>query len=128
LKILIVDDMSLNRKIISEFCLQQGCLVESVSSGLKAIKNLEEYWYDIVLLNCQMPIKTGYETAENIRQNKGNIKNPDIHIIGMAANKDGNIEKKCLNSGMNDFFIKPLNERIFLQILNKFNSSETAEK
>jgi CheY-like chemotaxis protein len=72
----------------------------------KALKQLEKDPYDLILMDCLMPILDGYETTRSIRQR--DWKHQNTIIIALTANVLEGQREKCLDSGMNDYLSKPI--------------------
>ncbi|MCM1273662.1 MAG: response regulator [Clostridium sp.] len=121
-RILLVEDIELNREI-AEFILEEsGFVVETAPDGTDAVDMVgrsEEGYYDAVLMDVQMPIMDGYEATRTIRA----MQRKDVEtlpIIAMTANAMEEDKETALKSGMNDHIAKPLNMDLFLSILGKY--------
>ena len=83
------------------------------------VEKSEEYYYDIVLMDVQMPIMNGYEATRTIR----NMQRKDVKtlpIIAMTANALEEDKEAALKNGMNAHIAKPLDIGIFMEVLGKF--------
>lgn len=121
-RILVVDDVSLNRDIAVDTLIEIGLKAESAEDGAAAVTLLTSRgpgYYDYILMDLIMPGMTGYEAAEKIRSLEGAYKN--IPIIAMTASNSGE-KAKALASGMNDFIQKPLYMDQLLEILNRLSA------
>ena len=118
-KILIVEDNKINmmlaRTLIKKI-LPQAQIYEAVN-GQKCLDVFNEVALDIILLDIQMPVLNGYETALEIRKT-----NTEIPIIALTAGIIQGEREKCIESGMNDYISKPINKDIFENILLKWLS------
>jgi len=98
---------------------KMGCIHKTVATGLLAIQALHESYYDIVLMDCQMPELDGYEATRRLRTIDGN-KTP---IIAMTANAMAGDREKCLEAGMDDYLSKPVRvaelQATFLRVIEK---------
>jgi PAS domain S-box-containing protein len=106
-KILVADDVPVNRKVMELYLHQLGHEVVAVESGITAIEALERDLFDLVLLDCQMPEKDGYETAQEIREHPSIWVN-QIPLVAISANASVGEIEKCIASGMNDYLAKPV--------------------
>lgn len=110
LRILIADDNELNLMVTSKMLEQMGYASDRVYSGEEALRKLSMKSYDLVLMDIEMPGMSGVETSKKIH---GMYEENDRPVIIALT---GNIEQKdvqqCLNSGMDDFIPKPLNEEL----------------
>ena len=109
-RILVVEDNELNREIAAEIIRAEGCIVEEAENGYIAVEkiaNSKVGYYDLVLMDIQMPIMDGYEAVAKIRtlDNKGLA---NIPIIAMTANAFEEDKRKALEIGMNAHISKPI--------------------
>jgi CheY-like chemotaxis protein len=113
-RILLVEDNHINQ-VIAECLLESiGLSADCVFNGIEAIESLknatEHLPYTLILMDCQMPEMDGYEATRQIRRGHAGNKNQGIPIIAMTANAMAGDREKCLESGMNDYITKPINE------------------
>ncbi|MDX1560285.1 MAG: ATP-binding protein, partial [Marinobacter sp.] len=104
LAILLVEDNQVNQLVASSLLKKLGHRVDHAENGLKAIQALEQSHFDLVLMDCQMPVMDGYEATQKIRQNPDW---KDLPIIAVTANVMQGDREDCLASGMNDYITKP---------------------
>ncbi|MCL4101962.1 MULTISPECIES: response regulator [unclassified Fibrobacter] len=110
-RILLVEDNDLNAEIAEALLEELGFTIERAADGQSCIKMIEaqDYnYYDIVLMDIQMPIMDGYEATRHIRQFKNKNKRK-IPIVAMTANAFDEDRQKALNIGMNGHVAKPIN-------------------
>lgn len=106
LNLLVVDDEENNTEILRRMLLRLGHTPHVAKSGKEGLAILEKTEIDFVLLDCNMPIFDGYETAKEIRRHtRPEIR--QVHIIAVTANATPGSREKCLEAGMNDFLTKP---------------------
>lgn len=121
-RILLVEDIELNREIAEVILTEAGFLVESAPDGTDAVammEKAEEYYYDAILMDVQMPIMDGYEATRTIRNMpRKDVK--DLPIIAMTANALEEDKEAALKNGMNAHIAKPLDMDIFISVLRKF--------
>ena len=121
-RVLLVEDIELNREIAEVILEEAGFVVESAPDGTDAVsmvEKAEEYYYDVVLMDVQMPIMNGYEATRTIR----NMPRKDVKtlpIIAMTANALEEDKEAALKNGMNAHISKPLNMDIFISVLKQF--------
>jgi signal transduction histidine kinase/CheY-like chemotaxis protein len=104
LKILVVEDDPANQEVMKMLLEALGCLVDAVSNGQLAIEKVKANYYDMVLMDVQMPKMPGYEATRIIRS-QINKTLPIVALTGSATKED---HDKCMASGMNDFLTKPI--------------------
>ncbi len=133
LRILLVEDVIVNQKVAKGYLKKLGYNAHAVANGKEAVETLGKCDYDLVFMDCQMPIMNGYEATEAIRNPLSNVKNHNVPIIAMTANAMKGDKEKCLECGMNDYVSKPIKmyelsdaiERCNNQILSKIDNEET---
>lgn len=125
LKVLVVDDIEINRIIAREFLIKLGHEVEEASSGVEAIEALKEQSFDVVLMDCQMPEMDGFQATAYIRR-LPLLKN--VKIIALTASAMEEDIRKCFNAGMDDFLSKPLKlSRLAQALMGNSNQQEISE-
>lgn len=106
LKVLVVDDVTINQVIVKSLLEKFGCLVETAANGQEALQRLESASYDLVFMDCQMPEMDGYEATRRIRSRPA--PGSDVPVIAMTAHAMKGDAEKCLAAGMNDYMSKPI--------------------
>ncbi|MCV2219240.1 response regulator [Thauera sp. Sel9] len=104
-RVLVVDDMPLNREIARAFLQDTGLQVAEASNGEEALARLAAQRCDLVLMDVQMPILDGLAAARRIRAGSNC---PDIPIIAMTAHALDGDRQRSLEAGMNDHLTKPI--------------------
>jgi len=118
-RVLLVDDNVINREIATENMVEFGIVVESVPSGTEAIEKAKDGEWDLILMDVQMPVISGYEATRAIREMEkaGQTKRPRTPIVAMTAHTLKEDEEACTESGMDGFVSKPLELKAFLEML-----------
>ena len=109
LRLLVVDDHALNRKVLASFLRSYGCDADLAESGEQALQACEATAYHVIFMDCHMPLMDGYECARRLRA--APRKGPRPTIIGVTADAMENTLRKCLDAGMDALLIKPLMEK-----------------
>lgn len=121
-RVLLVEDIEMNREIAEVILTESGFEVESAPDGTDAVdmvKKSPENYYDVVLMDVQMPIMNGYEATRTIRSlPREDVKT--LPIIAMTANALEEDKAAALKSGMNDHIAKPLDIELFMDVLKKY--------
>jgi signal transduction histidine kinase/CheY-like chemotaxis protein/HPt (histidine-containing phosphotransfer) domain-containing protein len=107
-RILVAEDNPLNKEMLLDMLHLLGYRARAVDDGLGVLPAMEASAYDIVLLDCQMPGKDGYQVAAEIRDREGRDKRTVIIAITASAVIDGGTRARCLDAGMDDFVGKPV--------------------
>lgn len=118
-QILLVEDTPVNQLVITELLKTLGYSnVDRADNGKIAIDKLRGKHYDLILMDCLMPVLDGYETTKIIRQQEAeNKKKPSI-IIAMTANALAGEKEKCLKVGMDDYISKPVEMKTLAKTLS----------
>ncbi|MCR5321628.1 MAG: amino acid permease [Lachnospiraceae bacterium] len=120
-RVLLVEDIELNRKLAERILKKADFLVESVMDGSDAVekvKDMPEGYYDVILMDIQMPIMNGYEATRVIRQ----LQREDLQsipIIALSANAREEDKKASSEAGMNAHLAKPLDVTLLIQTVNE---------
>ncbi|MBF2015962.1 MAG: response regulator [Rivularia sp. T60_A2020_040] len=106
LRILVVEDYPDNRDIILFMLESLGYQVDAVEDGQQALDILSHDEYDIIFMDCQMPVIDGYEATRQLRQREGEQRH--TIIIGLTAHAMSGDREKCLAAGMDEYLTKPV--------------------
>jgi two-component system, sensor histidine kinase and response regulator len=115
-RILVVEDNEINRMVILGLLQKHGYTADTANNGLEALLKLESQAYDLVFMDCQMPVMDGYEATKEIRQ-KGES---HIPIIALTAHTMIGDKDKCIEAGMDDYLAKPIKESELKQLLDQW--------
>ncbi|MEX1188641.1 MAG: response regulator [Bacteroidia bacterium] len=108
--VLLVEDNVMNQFVANQVLELWNIKADFAMNGLEATDMLKEKDYALVLMDLQMPVMSGYEATEFIRDKTNRLRNPDIPIIALTADAFPETKKKVMESGMNDFVTKPLEQ------------------
>lgn len=111
-QILLVEDSRLNQAFAEEVLAQLACEVTTVSNGQEAVDAVTRKNFDLVLMDCQMPVMDGFEAARRIRSMKqdGTLRK-DLPVIALTANAMTGDRQRCIDAGMNDYITKPVRKK-----------------
>jgi PAS domain S-box-containing protein len=122
LKILLVEDNSINQLLTNDLLTKKRAIVDVVSDGKQAIDSFKVNNYDLILMDMQMPIMDGYEAMQVIRKDFSKPKN-NISIIALTAHAAKGEREKCKISGADEYLSKPFQPAELLsKICNCINS------
>ena len=124
--VLLAEDNPVNQKVAIRLLEKEGYRVDVVSNGKEAVEALSKPGvpsYDMVLMDIQMPEMNGLEAAMTIRNPQSPVINKSIPIIAMTANAMTGDRERCIESGMNDYVSKPINQKILFETLAKYRSA-----
>ncbi len=108
LRILVAEDSTSNQLVVRMLLRKLGHQPDLVGNGALALARLAAHDYDVVMLDCQMPVMDGYTTARRIRSGDEPGVNPHIPIIALTAYALAGDRAKCLEAGMDDYLSKPM--------------------
>ena len=107
-RVLVVEDEPINREIVSELIQEAGLLVEIAENGQEALDKVALSNFDLILMDMQMPVLDGIGATRRLRA--GGFRPPILALTASAFSED---RSKCLEAGMNDFIIKPIQPESF---------------
>jgi len=105
-RVLLVEDNFVNRKVALRLLEKLGCDVEFAVHGRDAVDMVARRRYDLVLMDCQMPVMDGFEATRLIRGLGGSAAR--TRITAMTANAMAGDRERCLDAGMDDYLAKPI--------------------
>jgi signal transduction histidine kinase/DNA-binding response OmpR family regulator len=115
LRALIVEDNPVNQKVAQRMLETLGCQCDSVGNGLDALEALGRGFYDVVIMDVQMPIMDGISATKEIRRRESGGRR--IAIIAMTAHAMQGDRERCLAAGMDDYVAKPVSRDAFRKAL-----------
>ena len=106
LKVLLVEDFAVNQMVALRMLAKLGIEADCVENGVQAVEAHEKNGYDLILMDCEMPVLNGFDATGKIRASE----NGDEHvsIIAMTAHFGDDEERRCKAAGMDDFIAKPI--------------------
>ena len=116
-KVLVVDDNAINQKVAQGLLKKFGIQADLAANGKEALNTLACLSFDLIFMDCQMPIMDGYEASRQIRNPKSMVLDREVPIIAMTANTMQGDREKCLGAGMNDFISKPVDPMKLQELL-----------
>ena len=116
LKVLVAEDDPINQKLISLYLKKVGCHAVLVHDGKKVLQQLKENPFDVILMDCSMPVMDGFEATRLIRKNP---KFQNIRIIALTAHSLKGDRERCFDAGMDDYLPKPLNLDLLTEKLSR---------
>ncbi|MFA6401946.1 MAG: response regulator [Salinivirgaceae bacterium] len=117
--LLIVDDVFVNRILLSEIVKEIGCDFKLASNGKEAIQQLELNSFDLVLMDIEMPVMNGLETTKYIRQNMS-AKLSKIPIVALTAHNPNDFFDEFSTAGFDELMTKPYLIVKIKQLIERF--------
>jgi signal transduction histidine kinase/CheY-like chemotaxis protein/HPt (histidine-containing phosphotransfer) domain-containing protein len=122
--VLLVEDNPVNLLVAQRLVQLSGFDFMCAENGEIAIELLQQQSFDMILMDCHMPILDGYGATKMWRAMEKDKNLPHIPIIAMTANAMAEDRRKCLDAGMDDFLSKPVDKKLLLQIMMKWLKKE----
>lgn len=121
-RVLLVEDNEINREIAREMLSESGIMIEEACDGEEAVQKVaegQEGYYDLILMDIQMPKMDGYEASKRIRaMDRDDTR--EVPIIAMTANAFSEDVQAALQAGMNAHFAKPVDMNVLQQMLDEY--------
>jgi len=125
--ILVVEDNVTNQKVALGILRKLGYQSAVANHGGEALELLARNDFDLILMDCQMPVMDGYETTRQIRAGQHGVLNPRIPIVAMTANALVGDRELVLEAGMDDFLTKPVSQSRLQQTLERWLFSRPSD-
>ena len=129
IRILIVEDNAVNQEVALGMLEKIGFVADVADNGQEGLDALESGSYDLVLMDCQMPVLDGYAATRSLRLRESSCDAPTerIPVIALTANAMTGDAEKCLESGMDDYLSKPFEEHALEEKIAHWMSSRLSE-
>lgn len=121
--VLVAEDNKINQLLLKHTLASLGILADIVSNGQEALEAVAQKTFDLVLMDIQMPVMSGYDTI-SVMRNKMQLQTP---VVAMTAYTMPGEKEKCLAAGMNDYIAKPVDFSELVKVLELFLKSERTE-
>ena len=121
--VLLVEDNLVNQKIAVKLLMKRGFQVVTAKNGVEAVDAWRSGNFEIILMDCQMPIMSGYESTRKIREEEIRTGKAPVPIIALTAQALTGDREECLRAGMNGYVSKPISSSRLFQEISKFISA-----
>jgi len=119
LRILVVDDVLLNQKLVCKILDKFGCSnCRVASNGREALEMIEAHTFDLVLMDCSMPEMDGYQATKELRRRENGQKH--LQVVGLSANAMESDRDKAIAAGMDDYLVKPISQQDLKNFFNRW--------
>ncbi len=116
--VLVAEDNRINQMFVGEILKHLGCTFDLAEDGEDAVAAVQSQRYDLVLMDCQMPVMDGFNATRAIRRMaSSSLDSHRIPIIALTANAVSGDRERCVEAGMDDYLTKPLNPSLLLKTL-----------
>lgn len=117
-RVLVAEDGQDNQRLIKHFLTKAGVNVEFVGNGREAIDRIEaDPWFDLIILDIQMPVMDGYEAARTLRD-----RGCSLPILALTANSMSGDRQQCIEAGFDEYETKPVNRARLLRTVERMIS------
>ncbi len=127
MNVLLVEDNAINQELCMTILTSFGCHTTVADNGKKALQIVEKQKFDVILLDCQMPVLDGYETSKIFRSRE-HTTGEHTPIIALTAYAMEDDKEKCIQAGMDDYLAKPFRIDELAQKLEKWHMHKESGK
>jgi PAS domain S-box-containing protein len=118
IRVLLAEDNVVNQKVAVRMLERLGVRADVAANGREAVDMFQLAWYDLILLDCQMPEMDGYAAAAEIRRLERGERR--VVIVAMTAEAMGDARERCLSAGMDDYIAKPVKFEQLTEVLREW--------
>ncbi|HTS65427.1 MAG TPA: response regulator [Candidatus Acidoferrales bacterium] len=123
-RVLVADDNAVNQRVAVRMIESLGMRADVAANGREALDMLRMMRYDVVLMDCQMPVMSGPEAADGIRRGSYASRIP---IVCMTAGPQADCGQQCLKCGMDDVLTKPIRMQALTELLRRWSAPEPSD-
>ncbi len=120
-RVLLAEDNPVNQKVACGALQKIGLTVDVAGNGVEAVAAWEARSYDLILMDCQMPVMDGYQASREIRGREAGTRR--IPIIALTADAMKGTEQQCREAGMDDYLTKPIDRARLSEVIQRYLSS-----
>ncbi|MFK5970534.1 MAG: response regulator [Candidatus Marithrix sp.] len=126
--VLLAEDNLINQEVAKDILFQMQCKVELAINGKEAVAAIKQRNFDLIFMDCNMPILDGYTASKKIREYEKQHNKPPVPIIAFTADVMPSTQEHCLQAGMNDYLTKPIILNELEKKLDKWLPNPAEEK
>jgi len=119
-RVLLAEDTEMNRQLVRFLLTARGCIVDEVDNGRLALEALSRRAYDLVLMDCMMPVMDGYEASALLRLREASAGSARVPLIALTAGAVAGEREHCLAAGMDDYLAKPFTSAEFFATVTRW--------
>lgn len=123
-RVLLAEDNLVNQEVALAMLENLGLGYETVGNGADVLEILERQQFDLVLMDCQMPIMDGFQATQAIRAREQAQHAPHLPVIALTANAVAGDRERCLHAGMDDYLAKPFTQEQLTTLLSRWLPAE----
>lgn len=119
-RVLLAEDNPVNQEVANAMLQRLGVSLKIANNGQEAVDLLQVEQFDVVLMDCQMPVMDGFEATASIRQREATLGVPAVPIVALTANAISGDREHCLAQGMDDYLSKPFSQEQLHELLARW--------
>ncbi|HWG10663.1 MAG TPA: ATP-binding protein [Rhodanobacteraceae bacterium] len=119
-RVLLVEDHPVNQQVARRLLERLGLKVDTAGNGAEALDKLDAQSFDLVLMDCQMPVLDGYSATRRLRERELRDAVPRLPVVAMTAHAMAGDRERCLEAGMDDYLTKPLDRVLMAETLARW--------
>ena len=127
-RVLVVDDNPVNQQVTKAMIGEMGYDAQIADDGDAALQAMRTTRFDMILMDCHMPVRDGYDTTREIRRLEEESSSTRIPIVAITADLMRSNRERCLDCGMDDYVTKPFTEGQLRHVLNRWLSGSPAQE
>ncbi|MCF6355732.1 MAG: response regulator [Candidatus Polarisedimenticolaceae bacterium] len=119
-RVLVVEDNVTNQVVACGVLKKFGIDIDIASNGEEALNRLSQHPYDLVFMDCHMPVMDGFSATQQIRDPQSGVKDHAIPVVAMTANAMQGDRERCIDAGMDDYIAKPVDVTKLCRVLKRW--------
>jgi CheY-like chemotaxis protein len=123
LSVLVVEDNPVNQEVTRRMLAKLGCEVECAPNGAEALEKLEQCRFDLVFMDCSMPVMDGYEATRRLRHKEGD--RAHTPVVALTAHVLQGDRERCLAAGMDDYLGKPIDSENLVELMARIRARQS---
>ncbi len=124
-RVLLVEDNPINLKLAQAMLMKLGCHILTAENGEEAVDAVRKEAYDLILMDCQMPVMDGFQTTAAIRELEKDFRPPRrSYIVAVTAHAMKGDRERCLEAGMDDYLSKPFTFEVLSEGVYRWLSAD----
>ena len=122
---LLAEDDSVNQMVVEAMLTRLGCIVEVAADGNAALGAATRRHYDLILMDCHMPVMDGFEATRRIRDDEFERSRGHTPIVALTADALAGDRERCIESGMDDYMTKPVSSAMLAACVERWTGRKT---
>ena len=124
-RVLLAEDDAINQMVVEAMLGRLGCQVEVAPDGAAACDAAARGRYDLILMDCHMPVMDGFEATRRIREHEAQRRAAHTPIVALTADALAGDRERCLQAGMDDYMTKPVSTATLASVVERWTRRKT---